>query len=39
VSETATPPAWLRAEILQQADKDIHVPPDRRGGVVDRRGT
>ena len=37
VTETAPPPAWLRAQILQQAEQAIHGPADRRGGVADRR--
>jgi hypothetical protein len=37
VSETATPPAWLRAEILREAQEELSSPIDRRHGVSDRR--
>ncbi len=38
VFETATPPGWLRAEIIREATNDLTGNVDRRAGVVDRRG-
>jgi hypothetical protein len=37
VSESVTPPGWLREEILREADKDTFTPAERRGPVGDRR--
>ena len=37
VSEIASPPTWLRAEILREAAKDTTRTVDRRAGRGDRR--
>jgi anti-sigma factor RsiW len=37
VSESVTPPSWLRAEILREAEKDTISAVERRGSVGDRR--
>jgi hypothetical protein len=37
VSESVTPPGWLREEILREAEKDTLTPAERRGPVGDRR--
>jgi hypothetical protein len=37
VSESVTPPGWLREEILREAENDTLTPAERRGPVGDRR--
>jgi anti-sigma factor RsiW len=37
MSDSVTPPGWLRAEILRAAEKDTLTRAERRGPVADRR--